>query len=222
MYMSANLLRRYKLIIFYGLALALLLFVLKWLEWRFIIFDHALELYSGALAVLFTALGIWLALKLARPKVETRVVEKEVIVTREIAVPATSVEGTAVVGHSAATYAAGIALAKDRVAAALGKDPAATALGKDPAAALGKNPGAAALEKDPGAAEAALARLGISQRELEVLQLMAEGLSNQEIAGRLFVSLNTIKTHSQRLFEKLDVRRRTQAVETGRKLQIIA
>jgi ATP/maltotriose-dependent transcriptional regulator MalT len=56
---------------------------------------------------------------------------------------------------------------------------------------------------------------------MEVLQLMAEGLSNQEIAGRLFLSLNTIKTHSSNIFEKLDVRRRTQAVEQARKLNII-
>lgn len=61
----------------------------------------------------------------------------------------------------------------------------------------------------------------ISKRELEVLQLMAEGLSNQEIATRLFVSLNTIKTHSSNLFEKLDVKRRTQAIELGKKLQLI-
>ena len=55
----------------------------------------------------------------------------------------------------------------------------------------------------------------------EVLQLMAEGLSNQEIAGRLFVSLNTIKTHSANIFEKLDVRRRTQAVEKAKRLGLI-
>ncbi len=61
----------------------------------------------------------------------------------------------------------------------------------------------------------------ISKRELEVLQLMSEGLSNQEIASRLFVSLHTIKTHSSNLFEKLEVKRRTQAVETAKKLQLI-
>lgn len=61
----------------------------------------------------------------------------------------------------------------------------------------------------------------ISKRELEVLTLMAEGLSNQEIAERLFVSLNTIKTHSARLFEKLEVKRRTQAIETAKKLQLL-
>jgi ATP/maltotriose-dependent transcriptional regulator MalT len=61
----------------------------------------------------------------------------------------------------------------------------------------------------------------ISKRELEVLQLMANGLSNQEIASRLFVSLNTIKTHSSNLFQKLEVKRRTQAIETGKKIGII-
>lgn len=61
----------------------------------------------------------------------------------------------------------------------------------------------------------------ISQRELEVLTLMAQGMSNQEIADKLFVSLNTIKTHSTKLFEKLEVKRRTQAIETAKKLQLL-
>jgi NarL family two-component system response regulator LiaR len=145
------------IIIIYGVALALLLLLLKWLEWRFIIFDHAIEVYSGILALVFTGLGIWLALKLARPKVQTIVVEKEV------------------------------------------------------AAPVGT----------PGPETAVLARLGLSAREVEVLGLMAEGLSNQEIADRLFVSLNTIKTHCSRIFEKLDVRRRTQAIEKAKRLNII-
>jgi NarL family two-component system response regulator LiaR len=146
---------RHKHIILYGFALAALLFLLKWLEWRYLIMDRAIELYSGAIAVVFTGLGIWLAIKLARPKWRTVVVEKEV-------------------------YA------------------------------------------KPGSInEKELARLGISSRELEVLQLMAEGLSNQEIAARLFISPNTIKTHSANIFEKLDVRRRTQAIVKARKLNII-
>ena len=64
-------------------------------------------------------------------------------------------------------------------------------------------------------------RLNLSKRELEVLQLMAERLSNQEIAEKLFVSLNTIKTHSAQIFEKMEVKRRTQAVEMGKRLSII-
>src|SRR5258708_13575935 len=69
--MVARILRRYKYVILYGLGLALLLFLFKWLEWRFLIFDHAIEVYSGAIAVLFTFLGIWLALKLTKPKTVT-------------------------------------------------------------------------------------------------------------------------------------------------------
>jgi len=157
--MVARILRRYKYVILYGLGLALLLFLLKWLEWRFLIFDHAIEVYSGAIAVLFTFLGIWLALKLTKPKTVT------------ITVPA-------------------------------------------PAPATTPTPA-------PNPDSAAIAKLGLSAREIEVLQLMAEGLSNQEIAARLFVSLNTIKTHSSRIFEKLDVRRRTQAVEMAKRLRLI-
>jgi DNA-binding NarL/FixJ family response regulator len=63
--------------------------------------------------------------------------------------------------------------------------------------------------------------LGITPRELEVLELIAAGLSNKEIAERGFVSENTVKTHSSRLFEKLDARRRTQAVQRGRELKLI-
>lgn len=69
--------------------------------------------------------------------------------------------------------------------------------------------------------EQALIDLGLSTREVEVLQLMAVGKSNQEIADHLFLSLNTIKTHNARLFEKMEVKRRTQAIELGKKLSII-
>jgi two-component system, NarL family, response regulator LiaR len=153
--MLRSFLARNKHIILYGASLAVLLLLLKWLEWRFIVMDRAIEIYSGALAIVFTGLGIWLALKLARPKWKTIIVEKEVVVKPGII--------------------------DDRE----------------------------------------IARLGLSPRELEVLRLMAEGLSNQEIAARLFVSLNTVKTHSANLFIKLDVRRRTQAVERARKLNLI-
>ena len=64
-------------------------------------------------------------------------------------------------------------------------------------------------------------KLGISEREYEVLTLMAKGLSNQEIANALFISLHTIKTHSSNLFSKLNVKRRTQAIEEARKLKIL-
>jgi DNA-binding CsgD family transcriptional regulator len=66
-----------------------------------------------------------------------------------------------------------------------------------------------------------LKELGISKREHDVLTLMAQGLSNQEIADKLFVSLNTVKTHSSKLFEKLEVSRRTQAVQEAKKLGLV-
>ena len=66
-----------------------------------------------------------------------------------------------------------------------------------------------------------LEELEITPRELEILQLIAQGLSNREIAERLFVSENTVKTHSSRLFDKLSARRRTQAVQLGKELGLI-
>jgi two-component system, NarL family, response regulator LiaR len=63
--------------------------------------------------------------------------------------------------------------------------------------------------------------LGITPRELEILGLIATGLSNREIANRLFVSENTVKTHSSRLFDKLGAKRRTQAVQLGKEARLI-
>jgi DNA-binding CsgD family transcriptional regulator len=63
--------------------------------------------------------------------------------------------------------------------------------------------------------------LAITARELEVLKLIADGLSNREIAEKLFVSENTVKTHSSRLFEKLGARRRTQAVQMAKEFGLI-
>jgi len=63
--------------------------------------------------------------------------------------------------------------------------------------------------------------LGITARELEILGLIAAGLSNREIAERLFVSENTVKTHSSRLFDKLGAKRRTQAVQLGKEASLI-
>ncbi len=77
------------------------------------------------------------------------------------------------------------------------------------------------VQKDFTFNEEEFNRLGISKRELEVLELMAQGLSNQEIADKLFVSLNTVKTHSANLFVKLDAKRRTQAVQKAKNLQLI-
>jgi NarL family two-component system response regulator LiaR len=148
-----------KVIFLYGGSLALLLFLLKWLELRFVIYDHAFEVYAGAIALIFTSLGIWLASKLTRPKIKTVIVEKPIF------------------------YA-------------------------DPKTGFTVN------EKE-------LEALGLSKREREVLQLMADGLSNEEIGKRLFVSLNTVKTHSSNIFEKMDVQRRTQAIEKAKRLGLI-
>lgn len=69
--------------------------------------------------------------------------------------------------------------------------------------------------------EARVKDLGITKRELEILELIAQGLSNREIADKLFVSENTVKTHSSRLFDKLSARRRTQAVQIGKEMGLI-
>jgi DNA-binding CsgD family transcriptional regulator len=69
--------------------------------------------------------------------------------------------------------------------------------------------------------ERRLASLGITPRELEILELIAQGLSNREIAERANVSENTVKTHSSRVFDKLGARRRTQAVQLGKELRLI-
>ena len=150
--------KKHKSILLYGSSLALLLLLLRWLEFRFLILSPSLDIYSGILAIIFTALGIWLALNLAKPKTKTVIVEKEVYIK--------------------------------------------------PEAEFMLN-------------EAELQRLNLTSRELDVLQLMAKGMSNQEIAEKLFVSLNTIKTHSGKLFEKMEVKRRTQAVEKAKRLSII-
>jgi two-component system, NarL family, response regulator LiaR len=63
--------------------------------------------------------------------------------------------------------------------------------------------------------------LHITRRELEILELIAQGLSNREIAEKLFVSENTVKTHSSRVFDKLGARRRTQAVQLGKELGLL-
>ena len=155
---TKNFLLKHKATIIYSISLAFLLFLLKWLELRFIIFDHSFEIYIGFIAVIFTALGIWLALKLSKPKIKTVVVEKEVYITRND----NFVLNTSLISE-----------------------------------------------------------LELSKRELEILGLLAEGHSNQEIATKLFVSLSTVKTHLQNIFEKLDVKRRTQAVEMARRLSLI-
>lgn len=63
--------------------------------------------------------------------------------------------------------------------------------------------------------------LGITRRELEILELIAQGMSNREIAGKLYVSENTIKTHCSRVFDKLGAKRRTQAVQRGKEFGLL-
>ena len=63
--------------------------------------------------------------------------------------------------------------------------------------------------------------LGITKREMEILELVAQGMSNREIAGKLFVSENTVKTHCSRAFDKLGAKRRTQAVQLGKEFGLL-
>jgi DNA-binding CsgD family transcriptional regulator len=65
-------------------------------------------------------------------------------------------------------------------------------------------------------------QLGITPREMEILEAIAAGLSTREIAAKLFVSENTVKTHSRRLFDKLNAKRRTQAVQIAKEAGLIA
>lgn len=69
--------------------------------------------------------------------------------------------------------------------------------------------------------ESILQELGISKREYDVLELIAQGHTNQEVADKLFVSTNTVKTHLSNLFSKLDVNRRTQAVQRAKELNLL-
>lgn len=135
-------------IIFYGLSLAVVVFLLKYLEYKLIVRDLSLEFYVGIVAMFFTAFGVWAGRKLTSKKIVR--VGPEFLLN-----------------------------------------------------------------------DVELQRLGISKREHEVLELMAKGLSNQEIADKLFVSLNTVKTHSSNLFLKLEVSRRTQAIQKGKELGLI-
>jgi two-component system, NarL family, response regulator LiaR len=84
--------------------------------------------------------------------------------------------------------------------------------------ALAPMPATSPFVRDAGQVQA----LGVTRRELEILELIAQGLSNREIAEKLFVSENTVKTHSSRVFDKLGAKRRTQAVQLGKERGLIA
>lgn len=145
-----------KNIILYGTVFGLLIFGIKYAEFKFLVINNTFEIYAGIIAILFTALGVWVGLKFVK--------KKEVTVIKEVMVQA----------------------------------PAEFSVNENN-----------------------LKHFNISKREHEVLILMAEGLSNQEVADKLFVSLNTVKTHSSKLFEKLNVQRRTQAVQEAKKLGLV-
>ena len=143
-------------ILIYGLCSGMLISVLKLMEYRFLVVEHWVEVYSALVAILFAGLGIWLGLTLTR--------KKPAVIVKEVQVP----------------VASPFILDESRVT-----------------------------------------ELAITPRELEILGLIAAGLSNREIAGRLFVSENTVKTHSSRVFDKLGAKRRTQAVQIGKAARLI-
>jgi NarL family two-component system response regulator LiaR len=149
-------------VLVYGVLAGVVIALLQAIRFRFLVLEHAVEIYGALVALLFSALGIWLGLRITRPK--ATVIVKEVPVPTPVLTPA-------------------------------------------PAPFI---PDAAGLE-----------RLGITRREHEILQLIASGLSNREIAERLFVSENTVKTHASRLFDKLGARRRTQAVQHAKEAGLI-
>lgn len=152
-----NFISNYKQILLYGVLLATLIFLLKWLQWKFLISDNSIEIYIGLIAIFFTIFGAWIAKKFIDEKVKTIVVEKEIYLSKD-------------------NFELNIKEIKN---------------------------------------------LGISNRELEVLELIATGNSNAEIANQLFLSVSTIKSHISNLFSKLDVKNRVQAIEKAKKLSLI-
>jgi NarL family two-component system response regulator LiaR len=144
--------RRHVLI--YGLLGGILIALLQWSQYRFLVIEHSIEIYSGLVAAIFAGLGIWLGLRITgKPR------------------------------------------------------PAPPAASLMPAASIPE------LTRPDS--------LGITPREFEILELIAKGLSNREIAATLYVSENTVKTHSSRVFDKLGAKRRTQAVQMGKELGLL-
>ncbi|HWI19789.1 MAG TPA: response regulator transcription factor [Vicinamibacterales bacterium] len=154
----------FKHLAIYGACGGLLIVAMQFIEYRFLVLEHSVEIYAAILAAGFAALGIWLGLTITGRPVTVKEVVKQVTVEVPVRAPA----GPFV----------------------------------------------------PDAAK--IASLGITPRELEVLQLIAEGLSNKEMAERLFVSENTVKTHASRLFDKLGASRRTQAVQLAKSQGLVA
>lgn len=77
---ATNFLGKSKRVILYGAAMAILVFFLKWLEWKYWISGNSIDIYIGMVALLFTAFGIWVANQIVKPKIQTVIVEKEVLV----------------------------------------------------------------------------------------------------------------------------------------------
>ena len=150
-----------RVLLLYGLPAGLLIGALRLIEYRFLVIDHAVEIYGAIVAAIFAAVGIWLGIRLTRSRVVVREVPVEVPV--EVRVPV--LPDTPFVVNRRQVDAR-----------------------------------------------------GITPRELEILQLIADGLSTREMAERLFVSENTVKTHCKRLFDKLEVNRRTKAIQVAKTL----
>lgn len=138
-------------IVFWSAAGGILIALLKLIEYKHFVHEYPSEVYGGLVALIFTAVGIYLGLKWTR--------NQKVLVVRA-AGPFVLDEGN-------------------------------------------------------------LHEIGLTPREHEILGLIAQGLSNREIGATLFVSENTVKTHSSRLFEKMQVSRRVQAVKRGKELGLI-
>jgi NarL family two-component system response regulator LiaR len=141
-------------VLIFGLVGGALVTLLQWTQYRFLVLEHSVEIYSALIAAIFAAVGIWLGIRLTRSEPK--------VVIQQMPVPSP--------------------FAPDR------------------------------KRRDD---------LGITPRELEILALVAEGLSNREIAVQLFVSENTVKTHCSRAFDKLGARRRTQAVQLGKEFGLL-
>jgi NarL family two-component system response regulator LiaR len=152
----------------FGLVGGLLIATLQYTEYRFVIIEHSVELYSALVAILFATFGIWLGLRITRNRETIR----ETVVVREVRVPAEVPASTS----SLVPFAPNTARQQS---------------------------------------------LGITARELEILNLVARGFSNREIAAQLFVSENTVKTHCARAFDKVGAVRRTQAVQRGKELGLL-
>ncbi len=129
---------------FYSFLLALLILILKFIEYKFLVRQLQIEVYISLVAAMFTGVGVWFGLRIVR--------KKDPQLTNDLN------------NHK---------------------------------------------------------QFDISKREYQVLELMAKGLSNQQIAEHLFISLPTVKTHSSNLYLKLNVKRRTQAIHKAKQLRLL-